>query len=73
MDVSDNYIADIKRFQPLRMLRDISIYAKGNPFLKPSVSQASGGFTGKDSIASRLKVYGINLLKQGKRSDGKGE
>ena len=63
MDVSDNYIADIKRFEPLRMLRDISIYAKGNPFLKQVASQNTNSVPGKDSVSSKLKVYGIVLLK----------
>ena len=63
MDISDNFIADIKRFEPLRMLKDISIYAKGNPFLKPAVCQATGGLLGKDSAVGKLKTYGVVLLK----------
>ena len=62
MDVSDNVIADIKRFEPLRMLREISIYAKGNPFMTIKPSSMSN-ISGKESVAGKLKLYGVVLLK----------
>lgn len=46
IDISDNCIADVKRFEPLTMLKDISVYAKGNSFLKIAASW-NGGITVK--------------------------
>ena len=63
IDVSQNIIADIKRFEPLRCIKDISVYAKSNPFdSKNREDQPNTHTLSKSSIIEQFKHMGIKYL-----------
>ena len=64
IDISDNIIVDLQRFEPLRMLKDLNIYAKGNPCFTTKNNVQP---TGKDSFTAKLKAFGVILLKEARK------
>ena len=48
--------------EPLKILKNVGLYAKNNPFINAKSSTGSLG-SSKDAIAAKLKVYNVNYLK----------
>lgn len=54
LNISNNFVSDVSRLQPLRKLEKIVVCVKDNPFLA------------KDGWKIKLKQYGVKLAKDPK-------